>query len=129
MIRLQGAANATVEGNRELVRSAVENVLRNAVRYSPKNAPIEVVVVRAGADITISIRDRGPGVPERDLERIFEPFYRVAESRDRDTGGEGIGLAITAQVMKAHGGSAKAANCSAGGLEVRLRLPMGAPAV
>jgi signal transduction histidine kinase len=67
--------------------------------------------------------DRGPGVPEADLERIFEPFYRVAESRDRDTGGEGIGLAITAQVMKAHGGAARAANRAGGGLEVSLSLP------
>ena len=63
------------------------------------------------------------------MERIFEPFYRVAESRDRDSGGEGIGLAITAQVMKAHGGSAKAANRPDGGFEVRLRLPAAALAV
>jgi two-component system sensor histidine kinase CpxA len=56
------------------------------------------------------------------LERIFEPFYRVAESRDRDSGGEGIGLAITSQVMKAHGGSAAAHNRSNGGLEVTLSL-------
>jgi two-component system sensor histidine kinase CpxA len=73
--------------------------------------------------LSIVIRDRGPGVPAGDLERIFEPFYRVAESRDRDTGGEGIGLAITAQVMKAHGGSARALNVAGGGLEVSLRLP------
>ena len=69
------------------------------------------------------MRDRGPGVPAGDLERIFEPFYRVAESRDRDSGGEGIGLAITAQVMKAHGGSAEARNRADGGLEVLLSLP------
>ena len=62
-------------------------------------------------------------MPASDLERIFEPFYRVAESRDRDTGGEGIGLAITSQVMKAHGGSARANNRRGGGLEVRLSLP------
>jgi signal transduction histidine kinase len=65
--------------------------------------------LHAQNDLEICIRDRGPGVPGADLERIFEPFYRVAESRDRDSGGEGIGLAITAQVMKAHGGSASAA--------------------
>ena len=70
-----------------------------------------------------SIRDHGPGVPAGDLERIFEPFYRVAESRDRDTGGEGIGLAITSQVMRAHGGSARADNRAGGGFEVRLSLP------
>jgi two-component system, OmpR family, sensor kinase len=128
-VRLDGAVLGAVNGNRDLVRSAIENVLRNAVRYSPPDAPVEVSVARAGAGAGILIRDHGPGVPDRDLARIFEPFYRVAESRDRDTGGEGIGLAITAQVMKAHGGSATAANGPGGGLEVRLSLPADAFAV
>jgi two-component system OmpR family sensor kinase len=122
----QGAASTAVNGNRDLLRSAIENVLRNAVRYSPQDAPVDVSVERSSAGAVILIRDRGPGVPAADLERIFEPFYRVAESRDRDTGGEGIGLAITAQVMKAHGGWANAANSAGGGLEVRLNLPAGA---
>ncbi len=108
------------------LRSAIENVLRNAVRYSPQGAPVEVAVERDDAGLAIAVRDRGPGVPASDLERIFEPFYRVAESRDRDTGGEGIGLAITSQVMKAHGGSAKAENRAGGGFEVRLSLPFAA---
>jgi two-component system sensor histidine kinase CpxA len=128
-VRLQSAASAAVDGNRDLVRSAIENVLRNAVRYSPQDAPVDVSVTRSDAGVAILIRDRGPGVPDSDLERIFEPFYRVAESRDRDTGGEGIGLAITAQVLKAHGGSAKAANSQGGGFEVRLNLPAGVLAV
>src|SRR5271155_317802 len=122
-IHLRGAVRSAANGNRDLVRSAVENVLRNAVRYSPADAPVDVAVARSASGIEILVRDRGPGVPDRDLERIFEPFYRVAESRDRDSGGEGIGFAITAQVMKAHGGSAKAANAEGGGLEVRLCLP------
>jgi len=128
-VLLHGAAAAAVNGNRDLVRSAIENVLRNAVRYSPQDAPVDVSVARAESGVAILIRDRGPGVPDRDLERIFEPFYRVAESRDRDTGGEGIGLAITAQVMKAHGGSAQAANRRPEGFEIRLNLPAGALAV
>jgi two-component system, OmpR family, sensor kinase len=140
-VQLEGAVHGAVNGNRDLVRSAIENVLRNAVRYSPHDAAVEVSVERAAAYApagatayatayaTILIRDHGPGVPDRDLARIFEPFYRVAESRDRDTGGEGIGLAITAQVMKAHGGSASAANGQGGGLEVRLNLPASAFAV
>ncbi len=128
-VRLHGAAAAAVNGNRDLVRSAIENVLRNAVRYSPQDASVDVSVARAESGVAILIRDQGPGVPSKDLERIFEPFYRVAESRDRDTGGEGIGLAITAQVMKAHGGSAKAANGQQGGFEVRLNLPAGPFAV
>jgi two-component system sensor histidine kinase CpxA len=121
-VRVSGASQATLNGNRELLGSAVENVLRNAVRYSPPGAPVEVAVDREGGPLRIVVRDRGPGVPAADLERIFEPFYRVAESRDRDTGGEGIGLAITAEVMKAHGGSARAENREGGGLEVILSL-------
>ena len=128
-VHLTGAAQAKLRGNRELLSSAIENVLRNAVRYSPENQPVEVSVLHRDAPgVSIVIRDRGPGVPAGDLERIFEPFYRVAESRDRDTGGEGIGLAITSQVMKAHGGSARANNHRGGGLEVSLSLPRAAPA-
>ena len=122
-VSLQGAANNAVLASRELLRSAIENVLRNAVRYSPNDSTVEMQIARAGNGLEIVIRDHGPGVPAADLERIFEPFYRVAESRDRDSGGEGIGLAITSQVMKAHGGSAGAVNANSGGLEVRLSLP------
>jgi two-component system sensor histidine kinase CpxA len=122
-VDLRGAANQAVLGSRELLRSAIENVLRNAVRYSPNDTPVEMQIALAGSGLEIVVRDRGPGVPAAELERIFEPFYRVAESRDRDSGGEGIGLAITSQVMRAHGGSAKAANADGGGLEVRLSLP------
>ena len=122
-VSVAGTARRSVNGNRELLRSAIENVLRNAVRYSPPGAPVEVAVESSEGWLAVSIRDRGPGVPPGDLEHIFEPFFRVAESRDRNTGGEGIGLAITSQVMRAHGGSAKADNRGDGGLEVRLALP------
>jgi two-component system sensor histidine kinase CpxA len=125
-VRTLGAANSSVSGSRELLRSAIENVLRNAVRYSPQGARVDVAVERSDAGLTVSVRDQGPGVPESEVERIFEPFYRVAESRDRDTGGEGIGLAITSRVMKAHGGSARADNRVGGGFEVRLSLPLAA---
>jgi two-component system OmpR family sensor kinase len=128
-VNLQGATNAAVLGNRELLRSAIENVLRNAVHYSPQDKPVEVLVARLSSGLEILIRDHGPGVPPADLERIFEPFYRVAESRDRDSGGEGIGLAITSQVMKAHGGCAEAVNAPGSGFEVRLSLPETAIAV
>jgi two-component system, OmpR family, sensor kinase len=124
-----GAAHSLVSGNRDLLRSAIENVVRNAVRYSPEGASVEVAVERGAAGLTVSVRDRGPGVPGSELVRIFEPFYRVAESRDRDSGGEGIGLAITSQVMRAHGGTARAENRAGGGLEVQLCLPANALAV
>ncbi|MGA2777973.1 MAG: ATP-binding protein [Steroidobacteraceae bacterium] len=126
-IRLSGSAGQPLHGNRELLHSAIENVLRNAVKYSPAGRSVEVAVATLQNDLEIRIRDQGPGVPDADLERIFEPFYRVAESRDRDSGGEGIGLAITAQVLKAHGGTATARNPAEGGLEVRLVLPLRPP--
>jgi two-component system sensor histidine kinase CpxA len=124
---LSGAAHCLLYGNRELLSSAIENVLRNAVRYSPPECAVDVTVAReapaAGAGtVSVTVRDRGPGVPEAELARIFEPFYRTAESRDRGSGGEGIGLAITSQVMKAHGGKATARNCADGGLEVKLSM-------
>jgi signal transduction histidine kinase len=122
-VDLTGSADVAVTGSRELLHSAIENVLRNAVRYSPGNARVQMNIAARGGGLEIVIRDHGPGVPASELERIFEPFYRVAESRDRDSGGEGIGLAITSQVIKAHGGTAKAVNAAGGGLEVRLNLP------
>ncbi|HUX74532.1 MAG TPA: ATP-binding protein [Steroidobacteraceae bacterium] len=122
-VRHDGASRVRVAANRELLRSAIENVLRNAVRYSPDGGVVAVEVRAAGDGAEIAVRDCGPGVPAADLRRIFEPFYRVAESRDRDSGGEGIGLAITSQVMKAHGGFARAGNLPQGGLEVLLGIP------
>ncbi len=122
-VRVQPTSPITLPANRDLLRSAIENVLRNAVRYSPAGSTVEVGVRLSAGAALISIRDHGPGVPPADIERIFEPFFRVAESRDRDSGGEGIGLAITAQVFKAHGGFARAQNHPDGGLEVLLSIP------
>ncbi|MGA9025219.1 MAG: ATP-binding protein [Steroidobacteraceae bacterium] len=122
-VELTAVGRAVVQGNRDFLGSAVENVLRNAVRYSPHDAVVNVSVRAADDEVQIAVGDRGPGVPAEELERIFEPFHRVADSRDRASGGEGIGLAITSQVMKAHGGSASAVNRPGGGLEVTLALP------
>jgi two-component system sensor histidine kinase CpxA len=76
--------------------------------------------------VKIYVRDRGPGVPEDTLERIFEPFYRVSNARDRGSGGHGIGLAITSRVIKLHGGTVLASNERGGGLRVDIRLPRAA---
>ena len=123
-VRWQPApAPVVVRGNATWLASAVENVVRNAVRYTADDSAVDVTLERAGDAVQIEVRDRGPGVPEAELERIFEPFHRVAASRTRDSGGDGIGLAITARVLAAHGGRAVAMNAPDGGLVVRLSLP------
>jgi two-component system sensor histidine kinase CpxA len=114
-----------VNGNPELLRRAVENVLRNAVRYSREEAEITVQARREGGRVSVCIRDRGPGVPEADLQRIFDPFFRVSRARERDGGGTGLGLAITAQVMALHKGDVSADNHPEGGLVVTLTFPSG----
>jgi len=106
------------------LKSAVENVVRNALIYADPTEPIEVRL-EAGADAAVvRVLDRGPGVPPEDLARIFEPFYRTDRSRDHAHGGQGIGLAITARVMELHAGSVEARNREGGGLEVILTLPI-----
>jgi two-component system sensor histidine kinase CpxA len=122
-LALARPSNVGVYGNPEMLRRAIENVLRNAIRFSPNDAEIALSVVREPAGTTICVRDKGPGVPEADIQRIFDPFYRVSVARDRDSGGTGLGLAITARVMSLHGGHASACNISQGGLAVMLFLP------
>ncbi|MDY6949213.1 MAG: ATP-binding protein, partial [Pseudomonadota bacterium] len=113
-----------LNGDHGLMRSAIENVLRNAVRFTKPGSAVAVFMTRDQRDAVIAIEDHGPGVPEAELARIFEPFYRVAESRDRDSGGTGIGLAITARVVGLYQGQVRAQNASTGGLRVEIRLPL-----
>jgi two-component system sensor histidine kinase CpxA len=126
-IRLQGASAPVVSGWLEPLRSAVENVLRNAVACSVAERGVDVVIGlesgQAGPVAAIRIRDFGPGVPEDQLGHLFEPFYRVEDSRDRQSGGVGLGLAIADRAVRAHGGSIEARNHPEGGLEVTIRLP------
>ncbi len=103
--------------------SAIENVVRNAVRHAPTASEVVITLVQHAATVAITVRDHGSGVPETELAKIFEPFYRVASARERDSGGEGLGLAITARVMTAQGGRVEARNAPGGGLEVELVLP------
>jgi two-component system, OmpR family, sensor kinase len=114
----------STQGDHGFLRSAIENVIRNAIRFTPVNTTVEVSVTVDRGMAVITIDDRGLGVPEPELERIFEPFYRVAQSRDRDSGGTGLGLAITARVVQLYGGSVIARNRSEGGLSVQMRLPI-----
>jgi two-component system sensor histidine kinase CpxA len=116
-----------LQGDRELLYRAFENILRNAVRFSPTGGMIVVTAERVAAGIAVAVRDQGPGVPPESLQRIFEPFYRVGSARDRDSGGNGIGLAITARVVRLHEGTVSARNLDEGGLRVEVTLPAAPP--
>jgi signal transduction histidine kinase len=116
---------STLRGSRALLRSAIENVVRNAVRHAPEQSAVTMAMTRdeGAGRVAIVVTDRGPGVPPQALGRLFDPFYRVDEARDRASGGVGLGLAITRQAMLVHGGAATAENHPDGGLVVRLELP------
>ncbi|HTB98287.1 MAG TPA: ATP-binding protein [Terracidiphilus sp.] len=111
-----------VKGNYELMRRAVENVLRNAVRYAPEGTPVEVKLDYELDATRISIRDFGPGVPEEALAKLFQPFFRVDASRDAATGGSGLGLSIAERAISLHCGSIGARNAGPG-LLVTISLP------
>lgn len=113
-------------GYSQLLRRALENVVRNAIHYTPEDSAVEVSLL-AGPDpdtATITVTDQGPGVPEETLGSLFEPFYRVGDARDRASGGTGLGLSISDRAVRAHGGTIRARNRSEGGLEVTIALPI-----
>ncbi len=132
LVDLQASPGLMMSGDPEALRSAFENVIRNAVRYSPAGTLVSIAarrVTRAapGDSIEVDVEDRGPGVPEKDLGLIFEPFYRVEAAREhRSAGGEGLGLAIAARAVALHGGSIQARNRDGGGLGVTMVLPASA---
>jgi two-component system sensor histidine kinase CpxA len=112
----------TAPGDPELLRRAIENVVRNAIRYSPPESAVEISVALDNAEACIDIRDRGPGVPDESLPRLFDAFYRVESDRDRASGGIGLGLSIARRAIELHKGTVRARNANPG-LEVELRLP------
>jgi signal transduction histidine kinase len=114
---------ATVAGDPELLRRAVENVLRNAIRHSPRDTAVEVKLARANGRVVVDIRDHGPGVPEDALPRLFDAFYRVESDRNRTSGGIGLGLSIARRAIELHKGKIRARNAGPG-LEVELDLPV-----
>ena len=113
----------TVCGDAELLRRALENVVRNAVRYAPEGTPVEISLAAGGRLGRLSVRDQGPGVPEDRLPSIFEPFYRVETGRDRTSGGAGLGLAIARRAIELHKGTIAARN-AAPGLLVEIQIPL-----
>ena len=122
-IRVEGRINSEVSGDAELLRSAAENVLRNAIRYSPDQAMIDVTLAETDQGAIIAVRDRGPGVPAELLTSIFEPFFRVEEAREADTGGTGLGLSIAKRAVQLHGGTITAENANPG-LRVTIAIPL-----
>ena len=123
-VQASSDAEIYVRGNSDLLRSAIENIIFNAVRYTASGTSVDVSLRRNGASALIRVRDHGPGVPQSELTKIFRAFYRVANARDQQSGGVGLGLAITERVARLHGGSVKANNVADGGLQVEVVLPM-----
>jgi len=123
-VRVVSSEPLRMTGNREMLRRALENVVRNGVRYTDEGTSVEVCLQESQGRMIIHVRDHGPGVPEEALTKIFRPFYRLAEARDRQTGGTGIGLAITERAVLMHSGEVRAANASDGGLVIEMSLPL-----
>jgi len=122
-IEVTGQVCAEVFGNPELLRRAVENVVRNAIRYSPEKTAIEVLLGEDEKDARITIRDYGPGVPDQAMERIFDPFFRVEEARNTNGGGSGLGLSIAKRAVSVHRGKIAAENATPG-LRVTIVIPL-----
>jgi two-component system, OmpR family, sensor histidine kinase CpxA len=123
-IELSASRDCFLSGTRDLLCGAFENILRNAVHYTAENTRITVELKCNSISISVIVSDEGPGVPEADLPHVFEPFYRVAEARDRQSGGAGLGLAITERTVRVHGGVVEAMNRPKGGLSVCVTFPV-----
>jgi two-component system, OmpR family, sensor kinase len=119
----QPTTHVTVMGVQDGLRSAIDNIMRNALRFTSEHSSVDVALLIESNKAVVQVRDHGRGVPQPDLERIFEPFYRV-ESNERDNTGSGLGLAIAARVASLHGGNINARNASDGGLIVEITLPL-----
>ena len=117
-----------VRGNASLLHSALENVVRNAIRYTQERSSVEIELASEqsskGPEAVLKVSDSGPGVPEDALGKLFEPFYRLDDARGRLTGGVGLGLAITERAVRFHGGRVSAHNRAEGGLRIEIRLPL-----
>jgi signal transduction histidine kinase len=115
-----------IMGRRMGLRRAIANLLENAVKYGQR---AEIAVAITGENVTVTIDDDGPGIPEADFDNVFRPFFRLEGSRSRDTGGTGLGLSVANDIIRAHGGEIGLANRPEGGLRVTVVLPMASEAV
>jgi len=119
-VRFVANESYTITGIAELIRSAVENVIRNAVRHTAQGTTVEVTMERQSRSVLLRVRDHGPGVPDAMLQDIFLPFHRVGVSAN----GSGLGLAITDRVVRMHNGTIQAYNAREGGLVIDIKLPV-----
>jgi two-component system sensor histidine kinase CpxA len=131
-VHLEQSGACKMRGDRELLHRAIENVVRNAIRYTEAGSEVTIRVADAPiADnpkhaphmVMVEVSDRGPGIPEAELEHIFRPFYRVDMARSTSTGGFGVGLAITERAVRLHGGTLQAINRLGGGTSIQLLFP------
>ena len=119
-VRFIANDGCAIEGVAELIRSAVENVIRNAVRHTAAGTAVEVTLERQNKEILLRVRDHGPGVPDAMLQDIFQPFHRV----NNHSGGAGLGLAIVDRVVRMHNGTIQAFNAREGGLVIDIKIPV-----
>ena len=119
---IHGRLSRPIWGDRELLRRAIENVVRNAVRYSPRHSSVNISLTENPETAIVKIRDQGVGVPDELLTQIFKPFFRVEEARDVQSGGVGLGLSIAKRAVHLHQGAITAENANPG-LEVQITLP------
>lgn len=127
-VEILQTAECAASGSETLLRSAVENVVRNAVRYTREKSAVEMSLEKADNFALIRVRDYGPGVPEEALPHLFQPFYRITDARERSSGGTGLGLSIADRAVRFHGGSIEASNMrdekgEIAGLLMEIRLP------
>jgi signal transduction histidine kinase len=122
-VTVAGESPGPVMGRAQALKRCLQNLLDNALAYGQR---ADITVRDEGRTVNVAIADRGPGIPERDIERVFDPFYRVEGSRNRDSGGSGLGLSIARNIAQAHGGAVRLRNLPQGGLEATLVLPRGA---
>jgi len=118
-----GPGAEIVRGDPARLHDALRNLVANAITYGPEGTTVRIEAARTDGFITISVLDEGPGIPEEDLSRVFERFYRVDKSRARDPGGTGLGLAIVKHLVELHGGEVRAENRAEGGARFTVTLP------
>jgi two-component system sensor histidine kinase CpxA len=123
-LHIAQTAPIAVRAEPDLLTSAIENVVRNAVKYTAPESTVSIRLDQIEAQARLRVRDCGPGVAETDCARIFEPYFRTDAARQRSSGGSGLGLAIAKRAVERQGGRIHATNASGGGLEVEILLPL-----